>query len=987
MLVLLSARLAIADETKSLETRPGTLSQALVEFGRQTGVSIVFGQETVAAYDSFAPKSDSMDQGRAERDPRAGAKNPAAALTLLLTGTCLTQEWIRPTLVAIKAGCSPPPLPVPESSPERPENRDLAEPPLVEEVLVTERRITGTRLASKGARTPTPVQIIARPELELSGHRSLSQVLRYTTAVTGNSTSTLVTNGGDGSATVTLRGLPASNTLVLLNGRRLNPDAFAGHAVDLNSLPLAMIDRIEIVKDGASAVYGSDAVAGVVNVHTRRDREAAFGELYVGRADEGGLDTEHASLGVGHRGERWQVFAAASWYEQGSLYSRERKLTRSSDERARGGTDRRSSATIPAWIDSGDGPVVLVDNTFSGTEPGHYRPVTEEDRFEYRDFTSLIVPTRRASAFVDATWEWQDNLRFFMEGLATDYVATNQLAPTPLFSGFERVPISIDADQPFNPFDKDVDDLRRRLVELGPRKQRNESRNRRIVAGMSGEVAGFGWDLSGQYARTSASESFHGVADANRITDALQPDCVSPCVPLNLFGPAGSVTGPMLAYVASPTHSQGTSRMRAFTFNLEGDVLSLPAGSVELATGAEFREEELTTRPDPLIQAGRIVGGTNFTPTRGRRSVWEAYLETRLPIFRDHPLLGRVDAHFAVRHSIYDNFGSETNPRVVFRWEPIAGIGLRASWAEGFRAPDLNQLFSGESTSFEQLNDPCNDPANVGRLPGCVTQSDSSLNQFLVVHGGSRDLQPERTHSVGVGMDWEHQFAGFRADAALDFFRLLQRDVVDTQAQYIINESAAGRGFQDRVTRDRAGNITEVIATFMNIRQRDVQGLDLSANVAWSLEDNGTFELALQATHLREFSDRLAPGLESYDQAGSFKDSAADGNGALPDWKASLAMRWYKDFWRGQYDVFVVSGLHEVIPVLERERRMERWTIHNLQLSYLGPATAWFRLSLGVNNLLNEPPPWSAAAFNDSHDSRTYDITGRFGYFKLEKSL
>lgn len=151
--------------------------------------------------------------------------------------------------------------------------------------------------------------------------------------------------------------------------------------------------------------------------------------------------------------------------------------------------------------------------------------------------------------------------------------------------------------------------------------------------------------------------------------------------------------------------------------------------------------------------------------------------------------------------------------------------------------------------------------------------------------------------------------------------------------------------------------------------------------------DVGAFEFALQATHLRDFTDRLAPGLESIDRAGTFTDSAAGGEGALPPWKASLAMRWYKGFWRGQYDVFIVSGLDEVIPIKERLRRMEPWTIHNVQVSYLGPASAWFRMSLGVNNLLNEPPPWSAAAFNDSHDSRTYDITGRYGYLKVEKSM
>ncbi len=970
--MLLSTRFSLADQITALEIRSGPLAEALVEFGRQTGISIVFGQEAVAGQES---------------DAVAGQIAPVTALNLLLAGSCLTSEWIRPTLVAIKQGCIQQPVSVPVKSTKTVEIKDLLEPPAIEEVFVVERRITGTRLPSAGIRTPIPVQIIARPEIELSGHQSLSHVLRYTTAVTGNSTSTLVTNGGNGSASVTLRGLPASNTLVLLNGRRMNPDAFAGHAVDLNSLPLAVIDRIEIVKDGASAVYGSDAVAGVVNVHTRRDRDGVFGDFYVGRADAGGLDTEHASLGFGRESERLQVFAAASWYDQGSLYSRERKLSRSSDSRSRGGVDGRSSATIPAWVDFGVGPVILTDDRDDGSAPGQFRAVTGEDKFEYRDFTSLIVPSRRASAFVDASWLWRDDVRVFVEALATDYVATNQLAPTPLFTGFERVPISIAADQAFNPFDRIVDDLRRRLVELGPRKQRNESRSRRLVTGMSGNIGNINWDLSGLYARSSASESLNGVADASRIGMALNSNCRSPCVPINVFGPVGSLNEQMLGYIRAATHSRGTSRMRSLNLNLEGGLFALPAGRVEFAAGAEYREEELATRPDPLIERGSVVGSANFAATRGRRSVWEAYLESRLPILRDHPLLGRLDANFAVRHSVYDDFGGETNPRVVLRWEPAVGVGLRASWAEGFRAPDLNQMFGGSSTSFEQINDPCNDPGNVGRLSGCLSQSDPSLNQFVVVNGGNPDLRPERTHSVGFGVDWQHQFDGVHVATAVDYFRLLQRDVVDIQAQYIVNENAAIAAFPNRVTRDRAGNITRVVATFLNVRQRDVKGLDVSANVSWTRPNAGAFELALQATHLRDFTDRVAPGLKSVDQAGTFTDAAAGGDGALPPWKTSLAMRWYKGSWRGQYDVFFVSGLEELIPIKEQPRRMEQWMIHNVQVSYLGPASAWFRVSLGMNNLLNEPPPWSAAAFNDSHDSRTYDITGRYGYLRVERSM
>jgi iron complex outermembrane recepter protein len=971
-LLVLSSSYSLADQLPTLEIPSGPLAEALVEFGRQTGVSIVFGQEAVAGQDS---------------DEVTGPYTPAIALNLLLTGTCLTSEWIRPTLVAIKQGCNQPPYSAPFIAAKKPDLTQAAPTPTMEEVFVVERRITGTRLLSEEPRTPIPVQIITRPEIELSGHQSLSHVLRYTTAVTGNSTSTLVTNGGDGSASVTLRGLPASNTLVLLNGRRMNPDAFAGHAVDLNSLPLAVIDRIEIVKDGASAVYGSDAVAGVVNVHTRRDQDSVFGDFYIGRADDGGLDTEHASLGFGQESERLQVFAAASWYDQGSLYSREREVSRSSDGRSRGGIDGRSSATIPAWVDYGDGPVILAHDGYDGSLVSQFRAVHAEDKFEYRDFSSLIVPSRRVSAFIDASWLWRDDVRVFVEGLATDYVATNQLAPTPLFTGFERIPISIAADQPFNPFDLPIDDLRRRLVELGPRKQRNESRSRRLVGGMSGEVGDFSWDVSGLYARTSATEDFKGVADASRIGMALSPTCLNPCVPINLFGPVGSLNEQMLGYIGTRTHSRGTSRLRSLNLNLDGSLFSLPAGRIEFAAGAEYRQEELSTQPDMLLRQGAVVGGTNFMATNGQRSVWEAYLEARLPILSGHALLGRMDANFAVRHSGYDDFGGETTPRLILRWEPVQGVGLRASWAEGFRAPDLNQLFSGTSTSFDQINDPCNNPVNAERLAGCFSQSDPSLNQVVVVNGGNPDLHPERTHSIGFGVDWQHQFEGIHFDAALDYFRLLQRDVVDTQAQYIVNENAATAAFPDRVTRDRAGNLTQVVATYLNIRQRDVQGLDISANVSWTLPEIGAFEFAVQATHLRDFKDRLAPGLESIDHAGTFTDSAAGGEGALPPWKASLAMRWYKAFWRGQYDVFIVSGLEELIPIKEQLRRMERWTIHNVQVSYLGPASAWFRVSLGINNLLNEPPPWSAAAFNDSHDSRTYDITGRFGYLRVERSL
>ncbi len=956
--------MALADNHREvqIDIPAGPLSDSLLLLGSQARLSIVFGKEAVSPFHNPAVQ---------------GNLRPEVALAALLDDSCLSYEFIRTSLVAIKPGCRAPAEPEKATVPSVAE----AEPPPIgrmEEIVVRERSVTGSRLARAGVRMPIPVDVITRPEIELSGHQSLGQILRYLPAVSGNSTSTLVTNGGNGTASVTLRGLPASNTLVLLNGRRMNPDALYGSAVDLNTLPLALIDRIEVLKDGASAVYGSDAVAGVVNVLTRADLDGWHADAYIGQSGEGDLETHNLSLSYAFNSDTVRVSAGASYFDQNALFSRDRALSSSSDDRSRGGIDKRSSATAPSLIVLRTGPVTVED--------GGFRPVTTEDRYEYRNDTTLIVPSRRYSVFIDAEWQ-RDAVTWFAELLATRTSSLNTFAPTPLFTGFESLALPISANQAYNPFGVELFDVRRRVVERGTRRGRNESDTRRGVLGARGIFREVGWEVTLQQSRTNAKEKLYGGLDAFRVQQALGDNCAGDCVPLNLFGGVGSIDEEMLGYISVDPGGHGTSRMRTAHLTLDFQPYTLPAGDIEVVTGLEYREEWLHTQPDALLSQGGVLGSGTRAPTDGRRTIWEAFAEVRLPILRDIPGVHRLDAYLAGRLSHYNDLGRETNPRVLMHYQPTASWSLRASYTHGFRAPNLIELFGGNSQSFQQLNDPCALAANVGTLPGCLVQSDPSLTQFLTLKGGNANLLPERSRTFSAGIEWHTRFDRGNARISLDHYRIRQRNVVDTNAQFIINQNAEIGGFAERIQRDANGNLTRVLATFLNIGERDVQGLDLTAQMQIDTSGLGQFQLALNATHITKFEDRYAPGLPTIDQAGTFLDAASGGNGALPDWKASVGLNWQRTHWRAQYNVYVVSALDEIVPIIGKRREMELWATHNLQVSYLGPWTEWFRVSLGVNNLLDEPPPFSAAAFNDSYDSRTYDITGRYAYLRLERAI
>ena len=966
---------AKSPERTSINIAATDLSHALLELGQQAGTSIVFSEETTEGY--LAPSVQ-------------GDFTVPEALETLLAGICLSYYHVRDDLIAIKPGCQNQGLTTDSSARDASAgpSADPGRPSGVAEIIVRERYVTGSRIRTPHPTGATPVDVIDRAEIELAADQDVGGLLRYLPAVAGNSTSTLVSNGGDGTSTVTLRGLPASNTLVLLNGRRLNPDAFQGKSVDLNTIPMGLVERIEILKDGASAIYGSDAIAGVVNVVTRTDFDGLLAEAYYGASGDGDLETKNTTLLFGTTIDKLRVSMGGTYYDQDPIYSRDRSLSHTADDRFRGGTDKRSSATTPSRITLPSGDPVILGPGNDGTDPSHYRDATDEDRFEYRNFTTSVVPSERWSLFANVYLDMSEAARFYLEMLHTDTSATNSLAPVPIFTGFELLDLTVAADNQYNPFGVNLGDVRRRVDELPARTQVFDAETTRWVIGWEGTLGAVHWNLSYADDVTDATERYGHVLQASHVQRALGPadGCTDDCVPLNLFGPPGSISNDSLAYLTVNPASDGRSTLEAVVFTIDFPLGKVPAGIIEVASGIEYREEGLTTDPDPLIAAADTIGGANYGPTHGKRDIWEVYAEAHVPIVRDRRWAKAVDLQLAARLSDYSDFGTTATPRIALRWQLSNSIMLRGSVSEGFRAPTLHQLHTSPKDSFDQLYDPCASADNVGTLPGCLQQSDPTLIQFLTVEGGEKDLDAEHADTWTVGLVWTPETVP-GLSASLDHYRIRQKEVVDSSAQFIVNANAREGKFPERVTRDANGNITRVWATLLNLGQRDVSGFDLAASYAFPETRLGAFDFTVNATRITEFEDQFDSSIPTRDHAGTFVDEASSGNGALPDWKANCGLRWRRDGWHAAYTLHYVSELDEIVPVLESRRTIDDWLVSDVQLSYLGAATLWTKLTTGVNNLFDESPPFAAAAFNDSYDSRTYDITGRYWYLRLQKSL
>ncbi|WP_279244045.1 TonB-dependent receptor [Candidatus Litorirhabdus singularis] len=857
--------------------------------------------------------------------------------------------------------------------------------PGIEELYVYGSQVTGSRIKRDHLQGSAPVDMISAPDIELSGAQTLGQLLRRLPAVSGNPTSTAISNGGNGTATATLRGLPASSTLVLINGRRVANDGLGGESVDLNSIAPAAVDRIEVLKDGASAIYGSDAIAGIVNIIMKRDFYGAMLEQYYGTAEQGDGEAVTTTFQYGTGFNSGSFFMTASYFSEGEIQSRERPLSASADSRSRGGNDRRSTATPAARVTRSDGSVVIRDAA-SNT----YREASTEDRFDYPIYTSSLVPSERKYIYATASFDFSESLTGTLEGSYTETQSQANLAPTPVFTGFEQIPLEVAADNIYNPFGEPITDLRRRFTELGARRQDNSSEVERLAAILQGLHGGWDWELSYSWSKSQARERSRGLINASNLQRGIGPaancqgSAIDNCVPINLFGAAGSVDAEQLGFLAVNSNVDGESSLGSLSFTAARKLVELPSGTIDFAIGMEYRDENTSKKPDGLLANMAIIGTDNLTPTQGRRNITEIYGESITPVWQSADKQIKLDLEIAVRYSRYSDFGDITNPKYGLRFQLSPALLLRATHAQGFRAPSLSELYSGATEAHAMLFDPCILPENVGTLPGCAQQADPGRYQYLTITSGNPELNPEKSRSYGIGIVWTPGNApGFNATA--DYFDIETSQVVDSSAQFILSQNAQFGEFEDNVVRDQRGNLQQVTATKVNVGERRVQGIDFGLNYRLPKRDWGQLSTGLNVAYMDEYTLQLDADAPTVNLSGSFRDPQAEGAGALPKWKGNIGMQWARQRWRGSYDLHFVSSLKEVVPNTTTSRVVRNWLVHDVQASYLFDVLHGLRMAVGVDNLLDSEPPFAASAFNDNFDGRTHDIRGRYWYAKLSQ--
>src|SRR5690606_1481117 len=613
---------------------------------------------------------------------------------------------------------------------------------------------------------------------------------------------------GAGATTVDLRHLGPKRVLVLVDGVRWVNESSAsgvGAATDLNTIPLAIVERIEVLEDGASAIYGSDAIAGVVNIITRTEVDGAGASLYYGEFSEGDGETSKADVSIGGRTDRASFFLAASYFEQKGIDSITREqaafpvpgtgLTFGSSGTPNGRFIFFPGAPNPACPadDPADPSSAVCDiTTPNGSSfpngpafPGDFIPFGTANRFNFAEYNLLLTPSTRRSVFGQSRFELTDATTWYVKALYNRRESVNRAAPEPIFLGPDAGTgnayaddIFISADNPYNPFGIDLISsgpganlilIGRRPVEGGPRIFEQEVDTWYFGTGLQGSFDAadriFFWDVNFATSENEANQTNFGSYNIRRIAMALGPvdacNADPQCVPLDIFS-GGSITPEMLNYIQPVVRDYSLNEVQLFSANLSGDVFELPAGPLAFAAGFEHRKLSGEYRPDALTVAGEYNGVPSL-PTEGEYDVDEYFVEFSIPVYASGE--SRLDLSAAGRDSGYPTFRGETTGKLGLRWQFSDEFLLRGTYAEGFRAPSIGELFGSAARFDAQLDDPCligldGSPPEVDcsafGIPAGAQQANA---QISVTTGGNPNLQPEEADSYTFGFVWSPGFA------------------------------------------------------------------------------------------------------------------------------------------------------------------------------------------------------------------------------------
>ena len=944
------------------------------------------------------------------------------------------------------------------ASPVANAQQDTSADEALEEVIVT-----GSRIRRNPLDEGSPVLQISKEDINRSGLTSIGDYLQRLSSSGGALNTRFNSSGnfgfppdgggiGAGAAQMDLRFLGAKRTLILVDGVRwVNGSSASGvsSATDLNTIPVGIIDRIEVLEDGASSIYGSDAISGVVNIITKKDFDGLEISAYTGGYDEGDGQTQEYNISLGSAGERTSVFLNVGFSDQDEVLARDRAQSSTPIPfvtTGQGGssgtpqgrfflTDPNTGMGVDCTINDGVTGIPFYDPNDPCGAGDDFHPFTTADRFNFSQFNLVLTPSQRTNVYAQATHKITENVSMYVKALFNNRQSTNQAAPEPLFIGPEAGngnlldTISVDVTNPYNPFGFTVDAdtnayfFGRRPLEGGPRIFEQNVDTYYIGAGLTGDFemgpGRYYWDINVITSQNRADQIKRGGYNSRKLQQALGPvsECQAPCVPFNFFGGQGSgggtITQEMLNWVGFIQKDVSEQELNLVSANITGDLFELPAGMFQFAAGFEHREQDGFFQPDAVVVAGESAGVPS-SPTAGQFDVDEFYVELSIPLLSDVALADTLDLSIAARTSDYSTFGNETTSKYGIKWRPVDNFLVRASVAEGLRAPGIGELF-GSAARFDQtLDDPCSDfngtipgntPADQQTINNCITlgvPSDGSYVQFnpqiSVTTGGNPALQPEEADSVMVGFVYDASWA-----ENVDWIEALQAEftyynhevdgaiqALDAEVQLAGCVATLDPGLCSGISRTPGGVINNFSNQLTNIGGIETSGYDFTLRYSSPETSYGQWQINWMTTVLDEYV-QIVPTSTGFVDVALEGTETGDPEQAYPELKSSVTAELLNDRWSVagtlRYidavteDCTGLGGLGLCSDEANEMNEIDSTFYLDLQGNWRPAALSdQLMLTFGINNVTNEdPPPCFSCALN-GFDATTYDVPGVFWY-------
>jgi len=885
--------------------------------------------------------------------------------------------------------------------------------------------VTGSRIRRDPLSLDSPVTFVDRSDIDKTGLNSVNDVLQRLPSAGGGLNGKFNNSGnfgnppdgggvGAGAAEIDLRYLGSKRTLVLVDGLRFVNAASASGvpgSVDLNAIPESMIERIEVLQDGASAIYGSDAIAGVVNIITKRRQKGLLANVQLGGYDDGDGFTQNYQFSWGNGGDGpTQIVFGGNFVKQDPISSGDRDISLfpapSSNTCLDGGCS--SGTPLGRFIVLGNnltlrGPVIgrpVIFNPLNPTDPNSdFKQFTTADRFNFAPFNFILTPLERIGMFVTAKQEFGENMNLSGKLVFNRRNSKNQAAPLPLFVGPDAGngnlldTITIDVTNPFNPFGQTLNSsnfafIGRRVIEGGPRRynQRVDTTYGTVTLDGKFKVGDrdWFWDVNGIAGRNKAKQTVFGNLNAANLQLALGPvgACTGACVPFNIFGGVGSITPGMLDFVSFVQDDKSEQKLWGVSANLSGSLFELPGGPFAFAVGVEHRDQKGRFDPDPVVAAG-LGADIPALPTKGGFNIDEAYVELVAPVFSDRPFFQLLEFNGAARFSDYSASGSTTTFKAGVNWKPIADLRLRGSWSEGFRAPTIGELFGTPSRFDQEIVDPCSGTPTGQIATNCAAQGvppgyTQNNPQISVITGGNENLKPETSKGWNLGAVYSPRFIP-RLSVEANYYNIKVKGAIQavnantTLQQCVINNDASACAL---VTRTSSGQIANIQGLLNNIAAIETKGLDLNFAYRSPKMNWGTIGLTFNNTFLFNYDVFVptATGEQKISREGTEQGSPDQ---AFPKHKAIGILDWDSTHIGASLTGRYIKSVKET----EADNKLGSRFYTDVQLRFNSPDFAEnFGFALGVNNLFDKDPPGCFSCGLNNFDPGTYDVPGRYLY-------